>query len=154
MSAVRPAFEIRHIVSFEDTNLVGNVYFARHLSWQGRCREMFLAEHAPDVVDALRDGLALVTLRCGCEYYAELSVLDEVAVRMRLASLVQNRIGLRFDYVRLRGGAEQLVARGHQEVACMRRDGDRLVATPIPDTLRAALRAYEQADADTPTLTP
>src|SRR4029079_11569069 len=96
VSPVRPAFELRHVVSFEDTNLVGNVYFARHLSWQGRCREMFLAEHAPDVIDALRGGLALVTLRCGCEYYAELSVLDEVAVRMRLASLVQNRIGLRF----------------------------------------------------------
>jgi enediyne biosynthesis thioesterase len=150
VSAVRPSFENRHVVSFEDTNLVGTVYFARHLSWQGRCRELFLAEHAPDVVEALRGGLALVTLRCGCEYFAELAVLDEVAVRMRLASLVQNRIGLRFDYVRLRGGGEQLVARGHQEVACMRRDGDRHLPTPIPETLRAALRAYEDADVGAP----
>ena len=36
------AFEYRHVVSFEETNLVGNVYFANHLSWQGRCRELFL----------------------------------------------------------------------------------------------------------------
>lgn len=143
--ADRAAFEMRHVVSFEETNLVGNVYFARHLSWQGRCRELFLRDRAPDVLDALATGLSLATLRCGCEYYAELFALDEVVVRMRLDAVVQNRIALRFDYLRLRGGTEQLVARGHQEVACMRRDGVRLVPAPIPASLRAALRPYEGA---------
>jgi enediyne biosynthesis thioesterase len=151
MTAVdrRPAFEIRHVVSFEETNLVGNVYFVRHLSWQGRCRELFLRAHAPDVVDALAADLALTTLRCDCEYFAELFARDEVAIRMRLERIVQNRIALRFDYVRVRadggGGGEQLVARGHQEVACMRRDGAHLVPTAIPESLREALRAYECA---------
>ena len=36
------AFEYRHLVGFEETNLVGNVYYANHVRWQGRCREMFL----------------------------------------------------------------------------------------------------------------
>ncbi|HVR11545.1 MAG TPA: acyl-CoA thioesterase, partial [Thermoanaerobaculia bacterium] len=40
-------FEYRHLVGFEETNLVGNVYYVNHLRWQGRCREMFLLEHAP-----------------------------------------------------------------------------------------------------------
>lgn len=138
----RPAFEIRHVVSFEETNLVGNVYFARHLSWQGRCRELFLAAHAPDVAAELSAGLALVTLRCACEYAAELYALDEVAVRMRLDGIAQNRIALGFEYRRLRPGPEQVVALGTQEVACMRRDDGRLVPAPVPPALRDALRAY------------
>lgn len=137
-----PAYEMRHVVSFEETNFVGNVYFARHLSWQGRCRELFLRDHAPGVARALGAGLVLVTLRCSCEYLAELEALDEVAVRMRLAGVVQHRVALAFDYVRRRGGAEQLVARGAQEVACMRREGGRLVPAPVPAELRDALAPY------------
>ena len=31
--------------TFDETNLVGNVYFAHYLHWQGHCRESFLADH-------------------------------------------------------------------------------------------------------------
>ena len=37
------SYEYRHVVAFEETNLVGNVYYVNHLRWQGRCREMFSA---------------------------------------------------------------------------------------------------------------
>ena len=47
------AYEYHHIVSFEETNLVGNVYYANYVRWQGRCREMFLKDHAPDIIDEL-----------------------------------------------------------------------------------------------------
>jgi enediyne biosynthesis thioesterase len=136
------AYEYRHIVGFEDTNLVGNVYYVNHLSWQGRCREMFLREHAPDVLAELSRGLCLVTTRCSCEYLAELSAFDEVIVRMRLGALAQNRMTLAFEYWRCKDGREELVARGEQQVASMRREEDRLVPIPIPQSLRDALRAY------------
>jgi enediyne biosynthesis thioesterase len=135
-------FEYKHVVGFEETNLVGNVYYTNHLAWQGRCREMFLREHAPEVIGELSRGLSLATVRCSCEYFAELGAFDEIVVRMRLAELVQNRISLAFDYFRVRGEQEQLVARGEQEVACMKRDGAVLVPTPIPATLREALAIY------------
>src|SRR5690348_15573999 len=57
-------YEFRHIVSFEETNLVGNVYYVNHLRWQGLCRKMFIREHAPSVLADLSNGLALVTVRC------------------------------------------------------------------------------------------
>jgi len=133
-------YEYRHVVSFEETNLVGNVYFTNHLSWQGRCRELFLRDHAPDVVDELSRGLSLATVRCSCEYFAELTAFDEVNVRMSLAELMQNRITLAFEYWRV----EELVARGEQHVACMRRDGKRLIPSAIPPSLRDALSAYSQ----------
>src|ERR1051325_2445794 len=137
-------YEYKHVVGFEETNLVGNVYYTNHLSWQGRCREMFLKEHAPDVIPELSRGLSLATVRCSCEYFAELSAFDEVLVRMRLAELVQNRISLAFEYFRLKDAQEQLVARGEQEVACMKRDGAGLVPTPIPASLKQALMSYTE----------
>jgi enediyne biosynthesis thioesterase len=136
------AYEINHTVGFEETNLVGNVYYVNHLRWQGRCREMFLREHTPDVISALNDDLALVTVRCSCEYIAELSAFDEVKVKMRLGALMQNRMTLLFEYWKCTTGGEQLVARGEQLVACMRRREEGLVATPVPETLRQALQAY------------
>jgi enediyne biosynthesis thioesterase len=135
-------YEHRHIVCFEETNLVGNVYYANHVSWQGRCREMFLRDHAPEILDELSRGLALVTLRVSCEYLAELEAFDEVVIRMRLGELRQNRMTLLFDYWRRDGDREELVARGEQEVASMRRSGEQMQPTPIPESLRQALEAY------------
>lgn len=138
------AYEYRHVVGFEETNLVGNVYYVNHLRWQGRCREMFLREHAPEVLDELKRGLSLATTRCACEYLAELMAFDEVVIRMRLGAVTQNRLTLHFEYWRVTGGVEELVARGEQQVACMRREGERMTPTPIPAPLREALRPYEE----------
>jgi len=134
-----PYYEYRHIVSFADTNLVGNVYFTHHLTWQGRCREMFLRDHAPEVIDELQRDLALVTVRVSCEYLAELVAFDEVVIRMRLASSAQNRVTMQFEYWRQQGDQQELIARGEQQVACMRRDGSSLVPAPFPKPLQAAL---------------
>jgi enediyne biosynthesis thioesterase len=137
-------YEYRHTVGFAETNLVGNVYYTNHLSWQGRCREMFLRDHAPDVIEELSRGLALATVRCGCEYFLELTAFDEVAVRMRLVELVQNRISLGFEYWRVKDGREELIARGEQQIAAMRREGSKLVPTAVPGSLRAALARYAE----------
>jgi len=137
-------YEYRHIVSFQETNLVGNVYYTNHLSWQGRCRELFVREHAPDVIEELSRGLSLATVSCACEYLAELTAFDEVIVRMRLVDLVQNRISLAFEYWRQRPEGEELVARGGQVIACMRREGGQLVSAAVPASLREALGAYSK----------
>jgi enediyne biosynthesis thioesterase len=136
------AYEYRHLVGFEETNLVGNVYYVNHLRWQGRCREMFLHDHAPEILEELSRDLALATVRCSCEYLAELEAFDEIVLRMRLGGVVQNRITLNFEYWRQNQDGEELIARGEQVIACMRREGKRAVPTPIPVPLREALKPY------------
>jgi enediyne core biosynthesis thioesterase len=139
--AVR-AYEYRHLIGFEETNLVGNVYYVNFLRWQGRARELFVREYAPELVDELQNGLCLVTVRCSCEFLAELRAFEEVIVRMRLGALAQNRITMRFEYWRPSEAGEELVATGEQQVACMRRDGERLMPEPVPPGLRQALQRY------------
>jgi enediyne biosynthesis thioesterase len=135
-------YEYHHVVGFEETNLVGNVYFVNHIRWQGRCRETFLRDNAPGVLVEIEQGLALVTVRVVCDYFEELRALDEITVRMRLVAQSQNRLTMGFEYVRAREGREKLVARGEQQVACMRREADRMVPIPIPPELREALAPF------------
>jgi enediyne core biosynthesis thioesterase len=135
-------YEIRHTVGFEETNLVGNVYYVNYLRWQGRCREMFLREKAPAVLAELQDDLKLFTLKVECEFFAEITAFDELSVRMRLEELTQTQIQFAFDYVHLRDGVETLVAKGRQRIACMRGPNANTMPARVPEELRAALAPY------------
>ena len=142
---VMKSYNLKHVVSFEETNLVGNVYYANHIRWQGKCREMFLYDHARSVLADLEKGnLALVTLNCSCEYFEELKAFDEVIVKMYLQKMVQNKIDMRFEYYKITSGSEKLIAKGKQEVACMERKDGNYFATSIPKELQMALMEYSE----------
>ena len=68
--------------------------------------------------------------------------LDQVEVRMSLEQLSGNRIGMGFDYLRLAAAGPELLARGRQTVACMRRNPSGLEPEPVPEELRLALSRY------------
>ncbi len=142
-SQPRPAFTYHHVVSFEETNVVGNVYFTRHIAWQGRCREMFLKQHAPDILKEISRNLRLVTLRVSCDYFEELNALDEIEMQMSLAYLRQHRIGLTFDIMKLRPAGSNLAARGFQEIGCMRASGAALAPISPPASLAKALKPFQ-----------
>jgi enediyne core biosynthesis thioesterase len=136
------AYEYRHTVTFAETNLVGNVYFANHVRWQGVARELFLRDHAPTVLDDLRRDLVLVTGHTHVDYFRELEAFDHVVVVMRLEDVVQNRIELGFEYYREGPRGRELVARGRQGVAAMTREGGEVVPAQVPAELARALGAY------------
>jgi enediyne biosynthesis thioesterase len=136
-------FEYQHTVGFEETNLVGNVYYVNYLRWQGRCREMFLKDRAPQILTELQDDLKLFTLKVDCEFFAEITAFDELSIRMRLVELGQTQLEFGFDYVRIDpAGPDKLVARGSQRVACMRGPNTRTAPARVPDALVDALRPY------------
>ncbi|ANZ39782.1 4-hydroxybenzoyl-CoA thioesterase [Lentzea guizhouensis] len=129
----------RHVVTLDETNLVGNVYFAHYLRWQGHCREHFLADHAPGVLRRLTAGeLVMVTVSCRMDYFAECFALEEIDVLMSLSDTGGNRVVMDFEF---RRGAV-VVARGAQTVACMRRTGDGVTPVEVPAELAVALAAY------------
>ncbi len=133
-------YEYQHIVGFQETNLIGNVYYVHYLSWQGRCREMFLHDHAPGVLEDIASGLKLATVSVSCDYEEELLAFDRVSVRMSLGTLKPSGMTLRFTYVKVEETRETVVARGEMEIACLR--GTAMV--PVPDELREALRPYRE----------
>lgn len=138
-------YEYRHTVGFEETNLVGNVYYVNYLRWQGRCREMFLREKAPAVLAEVQDDLKLFTLDVSCQFFAEITAFDDLSIRMRLDELTQTQVGFSFEYVRVTGGAADVVARGRQRIACMRGPNTATVPARVPEALRVALAPYAAA---------
>ncbi|HYE07046.1 MAG TPA: thioesterase family protein [Planctomycetota bacterium] len=140
-------FDYRHVVCFQETNVVGNVYFAHHLAWQGRCRESFLRERCPTVASAVAGGsLFLATRHASCRYHHEVAAFDEIVVGMALIDLRLNELTLGFVYRR----GDETVAVGEQGIACLVRRPDpvsgRAIAepVPVPDALLEALRPYRQ----------
>lgn len=136
---VSKAFVWPHTVTFGETNVMGNVYFARHFDWQGECREMFLKAHCPAILQELARDLRLVTLNAHAEFFGELFAFDEIELHMRLGFAQQHRIGLRFDVVKQDGA---IAARGAQDVGCMRLRGGVLEPTALPPDLLNALVPY------------
>ena len=142
-------YEVRHRVGFEETNLVGNVYYVNYLRWQGHCRERFLLEKAPEVLaEIMQSDLKLFTLKAECEFFAEITAFDELSMRMRLEESTQTQLQLVFDYVQLRSdGQESLIARGRQRIACMRGPNNATVPTRVPAELLEALAPYTMGQA-------
>jgi acyl-CoA thioesterase FadM len=140
--AMNRYYEYRHMVGFEETNLVGNVYYANYVRWQGQCREMFLLEHAPSILDELRGSLRLYTLSADCEFLGELAPFDQLSVRMRVSDLTQTQIGFTFDYMRGWNGPGDLVARGWQRVACLLEADDRMTPARVPEALSQAAQLF------------
>jgi enediyne biosynthesis thioesterase len=139
-----PSYEMRHIVGFEETNLLGNVYYVNFIRWQGRCRELFLRDHVPQILEDFAGGLVIATTRCSCEYLREVAALDEIVVGMSFDGAAQNRLAMRFQYRLVSAPNEPLVARGEQEVAFLRRGPDQLLPTAVPESLVRAARAYSE----------
>jgi enediyne biosynthesis thioesterase len=107
-------FEYQHIVTFADTNVVGNVYFAYYFDWQGKCRDTFLREIYPEFVEDMRRGFSLITEFAHVDFMQEAALFDVVIVRMRVKDLTRTRIESEFEYIRQSDG--NLLAKGRQAV--------------------------------------
>ena len=110
----RKWFERRYLVTFGDTNVVGNVYFAHYFRWQGECRESLMAEGYPEFHDDLRRGFNLVTEFAHMDFLYEARLFDRVLARMTVSSLSRTRIEFEFEFIRERDNS--LLARGKQAV--------------------------------------
>jgi enediyne biosynthesis thioesterase len=135
-------FETSFVTTFADTNVVGNVYFANYISWQGKCRELFIAEFCRDVLAEINAGLALVTLDLSCRYVEQLRALDKVVMRMNVEELSESRMLMSFLYYRQDQDRQTLVCQSHQSAASMRYIDGNFVVVPFPASMLDAIREY------------
>lgn len=93
-------FEYRIQVGFEETNVVGNVYFSNYFVWQGKCREAFLAKYAPKVLQDFAEGHGMITKESSCVFHNESYAFDKLLIRMSLDKINRTSITMNFDYYR------------------------------------------------------
>ena len=107
-------FEHRHIVTFSDTNVVGNVYFTRYFEWMGECRELVIADHYPEIVEDLRKGFGMATEFAHIDFKSEARLFDHILVKMSIDDLTRTRIGFGFTF--LNEKTNEVLAIGEQAV--------------------------------------
>ena len=107
-------FEYRTIVSFEETNVVGNVYFSNYFVWQGKCREYFLQKYAPQILDDFKAGYGMITKNSACDFYNEAFAFQNILIKMSLEKLIRTGMSMLFDYYREDGDELTLLAQGRQ----------------------------------------
>jgi len=93
------AFEYRHVVGFEETNLVATSITQITFGGKVGAARCFYGACSGSSA-SLAHGFALVTTKVSCEYLAELVAFDELIIRMRLGSMKLNRIDMLFEYWR------------------------------------------------------
>lgn len=129
------------MVGFQDTNVVGNVYFAQYFAWQGKCRESFLRDFAPQILDDFKVGYGIITKDSECQFVQEARAFDEVQIEMFLHDLTPLSVSMRFDYYRREGQQRVLLARGAQSAMWVNPD-HRLAV--MPDYLYHSIKAFAE----------
>ncbi len=129
------------VVSFQDTNVVGNVYFAQYFAWQGKCREAFLREHTPQILDDFKAGFGIITKDAQCQFVREARAFDELLIEMFLDDLTPLSVTMRFDYYRRESTGRVLLAQGSQSTMWVNPEHRLSV---MPDYLYRAIQDYAQ----------
>lgn len=132
-------FEYRSFVGFEETNVVGNVYFSNYFVWQGKCREAFLRAYAPQVLDDFKAGFGMITKESSCVFHNEAFAFEDILVRMSLDKLSRTAVTMAFDYYRAQNDELTLLANGKQTAMWITPE-HRLAM--LPDYLYSAIQGF------------
>lgn len=142
-------FEYRTFVGFEETNVVGNVYFSNYFVWQGKCREAFLRQYAPEVLDDFKKGFGMITKESSCVFHTEAFAFQDLLIQMSQERLSRMAVTMVFDYYRVQDDELILLAQGKQTAMWISPD-HRLAM--LPDYLYNAISAFSTTGSSQDTL--
>ncbi len=98
------------IPTYQDTNSVGNVYFAMYLMWVGKTRELFFAHVLPNF-DPKTSPYLILTRSIDHKFQKEIKEFDEVTIQIRIADYNRKFVTLEHQILDLKG---ELVGKGKQ----------------------------------------
>jgi acyl-CoA thioesterase FadM len=104
----------------EESNAVGNIYFANYGVWQGKARDRLLYRIAPSLYNSSATGSMIHCVATGTNHIREAMPFDRISVRTQISAVYERGVRLEFDYVRLGYDQPDLkLARGFHEAACI-----------------------------------
>lgn len=119
--------------SLEESNLVGNIYFSNYSTWQGRVRDRFFYQIAPELFQGTGELGEWIPLNSNIHHLREAMPFDIVEVEMSLLKQYENGIKLYFEYYKqVAGGKREKLAYGEQDLLWIERDSEGI---PVPMTI-------------------
>ena len=105
-------FQVQLIPTYDDTNAVGNVYFANYVRWVGKARELFFNECMPEF-DLSTTTYYVLTKSFHHEFRREGKEFEDVLVRIKIAGNNRKFVTLRHEIVSTSRG---ILGRGEQSI--------------------------------------
>lgn len=126
-----------YATTLEESNLVGNVYYANYFIWQGRIRDTWLYEFAPEYLSGDASSGELRCINSRLDYLRDAMPFDKVQVTASVVELYEDRINFKFEYYRLLngGGKEKLAVGKHEAVWVSRSNSGEGLVTKLPKVI-------------------
>ena len=105
-------FELGIVPTYDDTNSVGNVYFANYMRFVGKCREMFFAVSMPDF-DLKTTDFFILTKDFTHKFRREVVEFEPIVVRLRIEKYNRRFVTLQHEILTEAG---EMVGRGDQQL--------------------------------------
>ncbi|MBO0661951.1 acyl-CoA thioesterase [Jiella sp. MQZ9-1] len=120
--------------TYDDTNSVGNVYFANYIRWVGKARELFFSACMPKF-DLETTRYYVLTRSFTHDFRREIAEFEPATIRIRIASHNRKFVTLGHEIISDRHG---LLGRGEQSLMFVDRDSFRPLDIPV-DIIRGFL---------------
>ena len=105
-------FQMRLTPTYDDTNSVGNVYFANYVRWVGKARELFFNACMPNF-ELSTTTFYVLTKSFQHEFRREAREFEDALVRISIAAHSRKFVTLRHEIVSAKQG---LLGRGEQSL--------------------------------------
>ena len=109
--------------TLEESNVVGNVYYANYFIWQGRTLDLFLYSIAPQYLRVSNPCGEMVCLYTRMDYLREAMPFDRILTLLYVASVSERGAVFKFEFFRdYTDGRKEKLHVGEQEVLWVMRD--------------------------------
>ena len=132
--------------TMEESNLVGNVYYANYFIWQGRVRDLYISKILPEYyVGDASDGEPMCQYS-KMDYLRDAMPFDRVEVSMSVRKVYKKGAEIYFSYYRLlNNGAKEKLAVGMQKIVWTKKDREgNTVVVDIPQLLREKMSVSDE----------
>ncbi|KAB1069613.1 acyl-CoA thioesterase [Methylobacterium planeticum] len=141
-----PWFVLQLIPTYDDTNSVGNIYFANYFRWVGKARELFFNVCMPDF-DLATTGFYVLTRSFTHDFRREAREFEPIFVRIRIASHNRKFVTLSHE---IHSRTQGLLGRGEQTLMFV--DTVRYRPLDIPASIMAGFMPHFVRDEAAPPL--
>ena len=135
-------FQYDVIPTYDDTNSVGNIYFANYVRWVGKTRELFFARCVPNF-DLKTTSFFILTAEFAHKFLRETREFEAILVRIRVGKNNRKFVTLEHE---IRGKDGLLLGRGSQLLMFIDSSSHQMIDVPT-DMLRGFLPYLAQVPA-------
>jgi enediyne biosynthesis thioesterase len=147
-----PAFVIEFPLPLDGCRQGGRIEMLDLIRWQGKCRERFLSEHAPETLQSVAAGsLVLHTSQVGLRLHcdAPAAATDSMRMEMQLSHLKGGRLTMVFSYFIVSSGNSEhqlLIATGTQSLCCKRMTQSGVAPAVFPVDMLCRLLSFAESE--------